>query len=200
MSGTDYAEFEQVMSSLSDKHQRYVWGYLKTGSPTGAGRPLGYCDSRCSTLQREADIARAITLGQRLRWDRLQADADRVLKELLEMLEADIAEVYDFEGNIKPVDEWSKGLRKRVVAMDLATGKARFTDPLKLIELIGKHIDINAFRDTVQVETATEFTRRLEAARQRQLNQLPPSMVAETAQPVGQKVTNGSAETSSDEA
>ena len=50
---------------------------------------------------------------------------------------------------------------------DTRLKKVKLLDKLKVLELIGKHVDINAFRDRVQVDVNISLADKLAAARKR---------------------------------
>ena len=110
-----------------------------------------------------------------------------VLQRLVDEVEADISEIYDDDYNLLPLREWPEVFRKGLVAgidvEEIYEGvggkrkkvgevrKIKLSDRLKRIELIGKHVDINAFReqhgvgnpDGSQIDVANdvEIARRL---------------------------------------
>lgn len=50
---------------------------------------------------------------------RTKMSADNVLKRLVDMLDADIADILNEKGDIKPISEWSPIWRKSVAAFDI---------------------------------------------------------------------------------
>jgi phage terminase small subunit len=183
------AEFDATMRRLSAKQQLFVWAYVKTASATGAARTAGYKfpNKAGNDNVNNADINQAIKLAQRARWSRMEADADRIMRELIDMLEADIVDALDENGALLPLDQWSVGLRRRLSGLKVSqrgTGAAvlsdiKLTEPMKLIELLGKHINVNAFRETVVIDSNDAFTARLEAARRKALERdVTPQPVA----------------------
>ena len=104
---------------------------------------------------------------------RTKMSADAVLKRLVDMLDADIADILNEKGDIKPISEWSPVWRKSVAAFDIididgdTRLKSEAPDKLKVLELIGKHVDINAFRERVQVDVNISLADKLAAARKR---------------------------------
>ena len=103
---------------------------------------------------------------QEARSKRTQIDADWVLQRLGQEVEADLADLYDEEGALKPVHEWPLIWRQGLVAgidvveeFETVDGqkervgvvrKVKLSDRIKRVELIGKHIDVQAFRDQIQ--------------------------------------------------
>lgn len=100
--------------------------------------------------------------------------ADNVLRRLVDMLDADISDILNEKGDIKPISEWSPIWRKSVAAFDIIDidgdtriKKVKLLDKIKVLELIGKHVDINAFRDRVQVDVNVSLADKLASARKR---------------------------------
>ena len=91
-------------------------------------------------------------------------DAGWLLGRLVDEATADIADLYDGEGKLKPVDEWPavwrQGLVQGVEIEERFEGrgnareqvgfvkKIRLSDRLKRLELIGKHIGVKALEGT----------------------------------------------------
>ena len=165
--------YNEALLALQPMQQELVQHYLICGRIGGAGRAAGYSSyASAQACWKRESVQHVIAMGKQARIDRLNMDADRVLRELLEMLEADIVDMLTPDGKaVRPVDEWPKALRGKVTSLEVTlTGstKAKFTSNLELIKLIGSHININAFRDVISVDSANDFTKRLDAARARQ--------------------------------
>ena len=101
------------------------------------------------------------------RTERTQIDADWILKRLAQDATADVADLYDESGSLKSVHDWPIAWRTGLVAgIDTAqerdgqdaegnpqfvtVRKVRLADRTKLLELIGKHIDVGAFKDRIE--------------------------------------------------
>ena len=112
-----------------------------------------------------------------------KVDAGWLLGRLVDEATADIADLYDGEGRLKPVDEWPEvwrqGLIQGVEIEERFEGrgnareqvgfvkKVRLSDRLKRLELIGKHIGVKAFEETVRVKGLEGLGERLARARKR---------------------------------
>ncbi len=112
-----------------------------------------------------------------------KVDAGWLLGRLVDEATADIADLYDGEGRLKPVDEWPEvwrqGLVQGVEIEERFEGrgnareqvgfvkKVRLSDRLKRLELIGKHIGVKAFEETVRVKGLEGLGERLARARKR---------------------------------
>ncbi len=66
------------------------------------------------------------------------------------------------------------GLRRLIAAIDAIPGegggwirKIRFLDRLRVLELIGKHVNVSAFRENVAHGVSDDLMERMERARRR---------------------------------
>ena len=109
-------------------------------------------------------------LGDLMRQQAQQWDAQQVLARLIDEANADIADIYDAAGDLKPVHEWPAVWRRGLVAgieveaLFEGTGdkrvhigyakKVKLSDRIKRLELIGKHVTIGAFKEKVEHDAA----------------------------------------------
>ncbi|MER9776224.1 terminase small subunit [Mesorhizobium sp. M0220] len=131
-------------------------------------------------LLENADVQMAIDAAKEERSDRLKIDAEWVLKRLAEEADADIADLYSDDGDLQPVKEWPliwrQGLVQGIEVDALYEGlggsriqvgqtkKIRFSDRVRRIELIGKHVSVKAFEVQVSVTGLDALAERLERA------------------------------------
>lgn len=160
------------MSDLTPKQARFVEEYLIDLNATQAAIRAGYAEKGASVegarLLANAKIGEAVAAGLKARSERTQIDADWVLKRLADEADADVADLYDEDGTLKPVKNWPAIWRKGLVAgidvveeFETVDGKkervgvvrkVRLSDRIRRIELIGKHVDVQAFREKVSLE------------------------------------------------
>jgi Terminase small subunit len=111
------------------------------------------------------------------------ADAAWLLRRLIDEASADIADLYDGEGKLKPVAEWPEVWRQGLVlGLEIEerfegrgnareqvgfVKKIRLSDRLKRLELIGKHIGVKAFEEMVRVKGLEGLGERLARAAKR---------------------------------
>lgn len=128
-------------------------------------------------------IKAAIDAAKVKRSERTEIDAEWMLQRLVAEVEADLADLYTDAGDLKPVDEWPKIWRQGlVVGVEIEalfdssgkdrvqighTKKIKLSDRVRRLELIGKHVRINAFQDQVNVSGVEGLADRLERAKQR---------------------------------
>lgn len=168
---------------LSAKEQAFVDEYLIDMNATQAAIRAGYAKStadkqaslwigknRDACPKNKRHIWDAVNQAKQERSERTKVDADWLLKRLADEADADVADLYDEGGALKPIQQWPEVWRKGLVAgvdvkqefefvngekvPDGVTVKVRLSDRIKRLELIGKHIDVQAFNEKVTVESS----------------------------------------------
>jgi len=95
--------------------------------------------------------------------EKFKVDADWMLGRLKEIDEMDVADILDDSGHVKPVSEWPKVWRTTISAMDLheiqnakdvttVVRKLKLPDKAKNLEMLGKHVEVQAFKEQREVE------------------------------------------------
>lgn len=153
--------------ALNPQRRRFVEEYLVDLNGTEAAIRAGYsrrsAKAQASQLLAVPEVQAAVSEAQASRSARTKIDAEWVLKRLADEAEADVADLYDESGALKPVKDWPLIWRKGlIVGMDVeeiredgvvvgVIRKPRFSDRTKRIELIGKHVGVQAFREQLGV-------------------------------------------------
>ena len=173
------------MADLTAKQQRFVEEYLIDLNATQAAIRAGYAESGASVegarLLANAKVGAAVSDGLKARSERAAIDADWVLKRLAAEADADIADLYADDGNLKAIKDWPLVWRTGLVAgidvleeFETVDGKKervgtvrkiKLSDRIKRIELIGKHVWVQAFRE--QVDLNVSLSERLQRAKDR---------------------------------
>lgn len=99
------------------------------------------------------------------RAERTKVDADWLLTRLALEVTADLADLYSDDGNLLPVNQWPNIWRQGLVAgveteqlyeykdgQKVPAGvlkKIKLSDRVKRLELIGKHVDVQAFKEKI---------------------------------------------------
>ena len=174
---------------MTPKQQRFVDEYLIDLNATRAAIRAGYSERNADKIGPEllgkTRVAEAIAAAKGERSERTEIDADWVLTRLADEATADLADLYDENGGLKPITEWPLVWRQGLVAgLDVdeefkdgkklgQVTKVKVSDRIKRVELIGKHVDVQAFAERhehtgkdggpVKVEdvSATEAARRI---------------------------------------
>jgi phage terminase small subunit len=108
-----------------------------------------------------------VAAAQSARSERTRIDADWLLARLAAEAQADVNDLYNEDGRIKPVKDWPLIWRQGLVAgLEVETigegaghlTKVKLSDRIKRLELIGKHIDVQAFKDKIEHTGAVMLT------------------------------------------
>lgn len=152
--------------TLTAKQVRFVQEYLLDLNATQAAIRAGYSARTANRIGPELltkpAVASAVAAAQAVRAERTKIDADWVLARLAAEADADIADLYTPDGSLLPVHDWPEIWRKGLVAgIDVeeireegvtvgTVRKLKLSDRIKRIELIGKHVNVQAFNDRVE--------------------------------------------------
>lgn len=166
---------------MTPKQQRFVEEYLIDLNAARAYRAAGYrgSDNVCAVeghrLLSNPKVGKAIAALKAARSERTKIDADWLLSRLAAEATADINDLYDEHGAIKPVKDWPPIWRQGLVAgleveevkaggkVVAAIRKVKLSDRVKRLELIGRHIDVGAFKDRVEHGLTPDAAKLIEA-------------------------------------
>lgn len=155
---------------LTPKQSKFVEEFLVDLNGAKAAVRAGYSNKfanrQASQLLANAEVAAAIDKAKSQRSIEVGVDQRYVLKALVEKCEADIKHLFDpVTKDLLPVDEWPPVFRMGLVqsveidALFDGSGrdrrqvghskKIRLADRTRILELIGKHVKVNAFQENV---------------------------------------------------
>lgn len=194
-------------SALTPKQAAFAREYLIDLNATQAAIRAGYskrsAQEQGSQLLSHPGVMAAIDAAKLQRSERTEIDADWMLRRLVEEAEADLADLYDDNNDLKPIDEWPEIWRQGLVAgvevdaLFEGSGeerrqvghvkKIKLSDRLRRLELIGKHVRVNAFQEMVAVNGVEQLADRISRAKGRCVNTddrtAPVTPAASPAQP-----------------
>lgn len=163
-----------------EKMQNILLEYIKDFNIEKAAKRAGMSRRKAKEIIENSgrEIARLIEE----RTVRTEIDADWVLIQLKEAFMADLSDVLYPDGTVRPVQEWppvwrriASGVKvKETVDKDgTYTGRVvefKTPDAIRILELIGKHVDISAFSERLEIGTQADLAERLRRGRERLLN------------------------------
>lgn len=157
--------------ALTDKQEMFCREYLIDLNATQAAIRAGY--SKNSANEQGAQNLAKLSIAQRIielkaaRNERVEIDADYVLKRLTEIDQMDVLDILTDVGDLKPVKDWPKVWRTSLSGLDVMAmagegdtagllKKIKWPDKVKNLELLGKHVDVQAFKEQTKVEHGFE--------------------------------------------
>ncbi|EOT0788801.1 terminase small subunit [Klebsiella variicola] len=173
---------------LTVMQEAYAQEYVKcpenqTQAAINAGFSPKSAHVKSSTMMRDERIQKRIAELMEERNKRLRVSADYVLLRLVEIDQMDVIDILDDEGGLKPISQWPKVWRTSISAVDInrirmamkddeediesTLQKIKWPDKVKNLELIGKHVDVNAFKERMEVNVNVTIADRMAAARRR---------------------------------
>lgn len=130
-----------------------------------AGYAAKNAEKEACRLMALPEIQERISEQKAQRVERTQVDSDYVLGRLVEIDQMDVADILDKQGSLKPVLEWPKVWRTYISGFDVAElfegrgeereqigmlKKIKWPDKVKNLELLGKHVDVQAFQEKIE--------------------------------------------------
>ncbi len=148
--------------------------------PTQAALRAGYAENtaqhQASRLLGNVGVSRRLLEALEERNERVRVKSDWVLKHLGELAEVDVAMLFDGDYELRPLDDLPDAARRLIASVEFEPGQGRkvrklkLLDRLKVLELIGKHVDVSAFRENVRHGMSDDLLERMESARRRVAN------------------------------
>lgn len=157
---------------LTAKEFRFCEEYLVDFNGTQAAIRAGYSAKTAAQIAyenlRKPHIARCITEMMKERSRATRWDAQKLLQRLGDELDADLNDIHHPDGSLKPVADWPLVFRQGLVEGlkireeltpdgELITARIveyKTASRTKLKEMIGKHVDVQAFKERVEHDVA----------------------------------------------
>lgn len=171
---------------LTAMQEAYAQEYTKcpenqTQAAINAGFSPNTAAVKASVMMRDERIQKRIAELMEERNKRLRVSADYVLLRLVEIDQMDVIDILKDDGTLKPIREWPKIWRTTLSGFDLSSTimnmnedsietilkKIKWPDKVKNLELIGKHVDVNAFKERLEVSGTVTIADRMAKARRR---------------------------------
>lgn len=171
---------------LTAMQEAYCQSYIKTPeNQTQAAINAGFSHKtahvKASNMMRDERVQKRITELMEERNKRLRVSADYVLLRLVEIDQMDVLDILNDDGTLKPIREWPKIWRTTLSGFDLSSTimnmdetsietilkKIKWPDKVKNLELIGKHVDVNAFKERLDVNVNVTIADKMAKARRR---------------------------------
>ncbi|HBA8124115.1 TPA: terminase small subunit [Escherichia coli] len=156
------------MAKLTDKQELFAREYLKDLNGTQAAIRAGYSEKtaneQASRLLANVNVQKFVAELKSARVEQTGIDAAYVLLRLVEIDQMDVLDILLQNGELKPIKDWPKVWRTTLSGMDVVEmasadsaallKKIKWPDKVKNLELLGKHVSVQAFKE----QTSTEIT------------------------------------------
>lgn len=151
-----------IANGYSNKKQAYISACEKMGK-----KPSKTPESSASEILNYPNVTNFINSVKAAAAAEVQIDAAYVLRRLVEIDQMDFLDILNDDHSIKSPSEWPKVWRTYLSAIDMAeiwegagedremTGmlkKIKWPDKVKNLELLGKHVDVMAFKEKIEVD------------------------------------------------
>jgi len=152
------------MAKLTDKQELFAREYLKDLNATQAAIRAGYSEktaqAQSSRLLSNVMVQSRIAELKIERNEEVGINAAYVLRRLVEIDQMDVLDILTDSGDLKPIREWPLCWRTTLSGLDIQAisgeegtaalmKKIKWPDKVKNLELLGKHIDVNAFKENI---------------------------------------------------
>lgn len=152
---------------LNAMQTRFVEEYLVSLNATQAAINAGYSErtanQQASRLLANVKVRAILEEAMNKRSEQVKVDAEYVLSRLGEIDQMDAADILNDDGSVKAIHDWPKIWRQMISGLDvmeIAQGdeetriavvkKIKWPDKVKNLELIGRHVGVQAFKDRVE--------------------------------------------------
>ena len=181
--------YEEAKEKATPKQYQFVLHYLATGfnghqAVIDAGFAPKSAKSCAWKLLDKNHIQVLIKHEIELRSARVKYTADKVLERLMEIDQLDVTDILDDLGEVKAIKQWPKAWRTLISGIEVseitevnsdgkseAIGmlkKIKWPDKLKNLDLLGKHVDVQAWQmPEINVNFTEELAGRMSSARNR---------------------------------
>lgn len=158
------------MAKLTDKQELFAREFIKDLNATQAAIRAGYSEkssrNQGARMMANDDILDRIAELKADRNEQVGVDAAYVLRRLTEIDQMDVLDILLANGELKPIKDWPKVWRTTLSGMDVVEmasaesaallKKIKWPDKVKNLELLGKHVDVQAFKEQTKVEHGFE--------------------------------------------
>jgi phage terminase small subunit len=155
-----------MSDELTDKLKLFVREYIVDFNGAQAAIRAGYSEKSAASIASEnltkPNVAAAIESAMQERIARTQVNADYVLQRLVEIDQMDAIDIMNDDGSLKPLWQWPKIWRQYLSGFDINEEfdgygdekqlighikKIKWPNKVKNLELIGKHVNVQAWRE-----------------------------------------------------
>ena len=173
--------YSAARQQLTDQHAFFCEEYIKDFNGKQAALRAGYTKSTAEQVNRSLMTKPAQEYIDELlavRTHRLRVDADEVLLRILEMIDLDPNEILDENGAMLEMQHWPPHWRRGITEFTIkernvsedgkvvgTVTRVKLPDRVKLLEMLGKHINVQAWNERSTTEVNMSGIDQLHALR-----------------------------------
>jgi len=162
---------------LTQKQESFVYEYLIDLNATKAATRAGYSAKTAYSIGeenlRKPEIKNAIATQMKNRMQRVTIDSDAMLERLVGIDNMDLLDIMNDDMTTKPLSEWPEVWRKTISSIDVmeqvvsasdgservaVIKKIKLPDKQKNLEMLGRHVDVQAWQNKASVEVTPHRT------------------------------------------
>ena len=171
-------------TNLNAREERFVSAYLKHGNGTRAATEAGYsvktARAQASRLLTRVNIQAALNAARDRVVEETHINGAWLLNRLADLAEVKLTEIFTESGDLREVEDMSDAAQRLIAGIEVTverdrdgdeigtTKKIKLESRLKVLELIGRHIDVSAFtKDSQLAVDADALVKRIMEGRKR---------------------------------
>jgi len=150
---------------LLGKQESFCREYIVDLNGTQAAIRAGYspktANEQASRMLAKVNVQKRIAELKEERNEKVDVNAEYVLKRLYEIDNLDIIDILNDSGDLLPIKQWPEAWRKSVNGIEVIQMKSqdeiigylkkvKGLDKVRNLELLGKHVDIGAFKEKIE--------------------------------------------------
>ncbi len=161
---------------LTNKQEMFCLEYLIDLNATQAAIRAGYsvktAQEQACRLLTNVKVQELVTKLKRERSEAVKINAEWVLSELKAIHELDVLDIHADDGTLLGISEWPKAWRVYINGLDLSESggdegailkKIKWPDKVKNLEMIGKHVSVQAWNEKTTTEATLKVSDSLAA-------------------------------------
>lgn len=162
--------------------REYIIDFDRSAAYRRAGGKAKNARQAAYEILTKPDVQNYVEELKKQRAEETGITAAQVLNILADMVAADPADILDAEGRIKDFHDWPVAWRRMLNGFDVEElfegrsedrkhvgrlKKIKLVKREKIIELLGKHVDVNAFQENIKHSGTVNMAERIQRGRRR---------------------------------
>lgn len=173
---TDLAPVE-LSKKLNNLERRFVTAMLHNANPAVAAESIGITADEGRAMMKKHRVRAGLNALRSNAVKSMGVDAGWIMYRLYQSLTADVADLFNSTGAIRPAEEWPEiwrqglvsGLEVKEIRGDEGKfigylKKVKFADRTEMLEMLGRHVNVKAFEKEIDAGALFEIAARINDA------------------------------------